>query len=686
MADFLTRVQASLAPKTVGIEEFASSSVYCGKNLYPRQLLLLKLIFLEELTNREEDTLNYWIKGGTGGEVRLSPHIRERITHLRDKGFPHFRETVMVGGRRCSKGFVTGISLAKKMYDTLQLSDPNGHYEIDREKQIYFSCLASSLDQARKFQYADFSTTVAECNAFGGNLTKLYEREFSVATDMDLRKMAAHRRQNHKIGRDDSKLRGNALAANANAVRGASTMAVVFDEMAFMEIGGETDASAEKVYDAMIPSLAQFGRDAMIFCNSSPFTKLGRFFDRFEAGMALAPGDPGAARYPSVVSFQFPSWALFEGWWEEPLFRGSKCITQSPDWDVDARKEDGTYFYTEDDRAGIMLARDEEAQNPDTYKVERRGQFAEVIDAYLKPELVDRMFEGRPSPTGERIPFQMNFDQPHWGYRYVGHLDPSSTTAGFGFALGHTEIYENDNGDPVSHVVFDILKRWDPKNFPGGVIDWEIVLKEVMDWILIFRPTDITMDQYNSDAPIEWLTKTLRDRNIGGVRAYKKTASAATNWNRAEVFKTALYRDLIHGPRSKDDHKRATDSGQCSLELKYLQQHNTSGQFPKVDKQDIGEVRTKDVADCVMTVTEELIGNEVRGEMYAALNSGLRTGAAGGFQIGSYEQLRQSAGNPNVKQKRKGEQSRVGARERPVGNASRSGSWVNRGTRRGRRR
>jgi hypothetical protein len=40
----------------------------------------------------------------------------------------------------------------------------------------------------------------------------------------------------------------------------------------------------------------------------------------------------------------------------------------------------------------------EEAGNPDTFKVERRGKFADVEDAYLNPEMVDRMYLG--APTG----------------------------------------------------------------------------------------------------------------------------------------------------------------------------------------------------------------------------------------------------------------------------------------------
>ncbi|WP_028058380.1 hypothetical protein [Candidatus Solirubrobacter pratensis] len=683
MADFLKELESSLAPRKVSIEEFAESSDFCGKSLYPRQKLLLKLFFLEELSNREEDTLNYWMQGGRGGEIVLAPHIRKRIDSLRDQGFPHFREVVLVGGRRCSKGFVTGLAMAKKMFDTLQLEDPNTAYGIDPEKQIYFSCVAASLDQARKFQYSDLATTVSECHAFGDNLTKLYEKEFSVATEADLRKMAAHRRKSHKIGRDISKLRGNALAANASTIRGSTTMAIAFDEMAFMEVGAETDASAEKVYDAALPSLAQFGKEAMMFCNSSPYTKLGRFFERFQAGMAVEKDHPSIPLNPYMVSFQFPSWALFEGWWEEPLYKGPrKCITQSPDWDHEQKNEDGTYFFSEDDRIGIKLARDEEKQNPDTYKVERRGQFSEIIDAYLDPKAVDRMFEGVPAPDGSHIAVASNYTSPNgFLYEYRAHLDPSSTTAGFGFALGHLEAFPGSDGEPEEHVVFDIIKRWQPQNFESGVIEWETVLREVYGYIDLFRPTEITMDQFNSDAPIEWLNKELRMRNVGGVKVFKKSATSQSNWNRSEIFRTCLYRDLVHGPADTPDNRY------CALELKYLQQIST-GLTPRVDKQEIGPVQTKDMADCVMTVTESFLSNRLRDQMMASLGSTpLGLGALGGYPLagggpgnGKHPLFGQFSGG------RAGEQSPGGSpasRARQIGtNPARSGFRA-RGKRRG---
>src|ERR1019366_2158534 len=94
-----------------------------------------------------------------------------------------------------------------------------------------------------------------------------------------------------KIQRDIAKLRGKALAANAGTLRGSATMAIAIDEMAHM-IPGESKASAEQVYAASDPSLDQFGLDGIMFLNSSPYTKVGMFYEVYEG--ALRPFDPAA--------------------------------------------------------------------------------------------------------------------------------------------------------------------------------------------------------------------------------------------------------------------------------------------------------------------------------------------------------------------------------------------------------
>lgn len=629
--DLLGQLEASF-DKPVDIITFAESAKYCNRTLYPRQRLLLKLFFLEDLTEEEDRILDYWAAGGyEETEVQISPLVRERIAWLKENGYSHFREVVLVGGRRCSKGFLTGLSLAYKVHRLLQLQDPNRFYGIDADKEIIFSVVAAAQDQAKDMQYADFSSMVNSCMAMQRNIYKMQELEFSLMTEEDIRKIDSWKRQGRKVQRDISTIRGKALPANSRTIRGSATMGIVFDEFAHFQ-QGENDQSDSEVYSAAIPALAQFVRDGLIFCNSSPYSKVGKFYERFEAGMATKnegrdPDDP------TVLSLRFPSWALFEGWWEDPDYAGpKKCITVSPDWDWEKKNEDGSHFYTEDDRQAIIIARQEEQSDKIKFKVERRGHFAEVVDAYLDPEMVDRMFKGRPrvevSPSGEPYldysPISTNWENATYRYAYKAHLDPSSTTAGFGFALGHTETF-NINEKIHDHVVFDIIRRWNPKTFEDGVIDWEPILEEVLQYCVIFRPKTLTFDQHQNLWPMQWLQKELRARGVGETRIFQKTADLQRNWNRAEVFRTTLYQNLVHGPFD------TADCEYSSLELKYLQEIKTA-RVPRVEKQDVGPVQTKDIADCIMEVTEALIGAQFdrRDELGGM---GMVMGAPGGYGL-----------------------------------------------------
>lgn len=651
----LDSIEQTLAPRKTSIVEFAESTDYCGKPLYPRQAVLLKLFFLEELTGKEEDVLDYWIAGGrNGNEITISPNIRDRVEWLRSNGYNHFREIILAGGRRSSKGFITGLAMGKVMWDCLQLQDPGAHYGIDPEKEIYFSCVAGSELQAKEFQYADFSSTVETCKAFEPYMVKSLETEIRIATSADLRKISQAKAQGGKIQKDIARLRGKALAANAGTLRGSATMCITIDEMAHM-IPGESKAAADKVYEAADPSLDQFGLDGLMFCNSSPYTKVGMFFDRHDkalykfdplrpadeqVGMEDIEGDAKPNGDPRIMTFQYPSWALFEGY-ESPKFK--HALMASPDWDPAAVKEDGTPLYNDTDQKSIAQARAKERANPESYKVERRGKFAEVTDAFLNPSFVDRMFEGEPAgwvfEPGEKIPnLELKPYVTNWGtgarnvYRYKIHVDPSSTTAGFGLAIAHTEIVKNWEGHEEEHVFFDVIKRWLPSDFGSKnekkpVIDWKPILNELEAFADMFRPYELTFDQHQSAEPIQELSERLTNRNIQ-TRVYEKVATNELNWMRWEVFKTALYAGLIHAPSDTEDDAWAV------LELKYLQENRTGGKYPRIDKQDMGPVQTKDMADCVAECTHSLIGNAMSNRSRERLNTALVGGSPGGYGIG----------------------------------------------------
>lgn len=602
MSILADQVLRSFDTKKVSIVEFAESDEFCNKPLYPRQKIFLKLMFLEELEGWEEDVLTEWIDGT--GESRISPKVREQRDWLIENGYRNFPEVQLVGGRRSSKGYITSLAVGKKMYDTWKLGDPGRYYNIDPDKEIYFMCLATALQQAKAYQYADLVSAITRCRSLQPHIGKVQEETFTIKTSADEQYIAQMKTKGMKIGRDFAKLRGVPKSANADSIRGSATMVVVFDEAAFMTSTEGNSSSLEQCYYAAEPALAQFGKDGMIFLNSSPYTKIGFFYDRFVQSHEVVDD---MAKFPTLLSFQFPSWEFYKDYDKDPQRRFKSAIMVSPDLDGD--------LLSEEDADKSREAQLSEKANPDKFKVERRGQWAEVVDSYLNPENVDRAFvseyEGRPikmSTSGTYV------------HRYFAHCDPSSTTAGFGFAVGHIEEIADEEGHKVPHVVFDVVKRWNPKDFPGETIQYEVVLDEITKWAEVFSFAELSFDQYYSNVLIQTMRTKLMQKRINA-RVIEKTATASANFNKYEAFKTALNLDLVHIPID------CPDSEYAKMELKFLQIKNG-----RVDKQDIGPIQTKDIADCIAEVASTLLGGS--SAAIAGFKSGIKFGAQGGYGIG----------------------------------------------------
>ena len=630
MGTFKELVNTALRPKP-SIVEFAESSDYCNRPLFPYQKVLLKLIFLEEMTGREEDILTTWIKGER--DIILSPEIRKRIEICRERGYDHFNEIEMVGGRRSSKGYVTGLAGAYKLYDVHQLGNPGEYFGMDLEKVIDFSCIAAAENQAITRQFADFRSSILACKPLKPYISKDLETVMTIKTDSDDETMKRMRADGIKVTRDFAKLRVTPLAANADTVRGSASIFLVFDEMAFF-LPGESRSSAVKCYEAAEPSLAQFGYHAMIFCNSSPATEIGQFYDQWE--LAMRPSNHPEDWYPMRFAIQFPTWALYQEWWTDEHRRFKHPIMPSPDWPdqlVPEMPESSLDSFALDQREKERLL---EKANPDTYKVERRGQWATVLDAYLDPIKVDLAFSGV-LPDGRLC--RMTSGGSYEMGEYKGHCDPSSTTAGFGFAIAHVETFPDPTGifpDGIArHVVFDKIMRWNPQDFPGGTINYILVRQDLEKYIKTYYPTVLTFDQYNSVGLIQELREFAHNQNIWNCRIGVVNATSALNWNRWEAFKTALYLGLVHFPPDCIDPKTEFDHSEYTkMELKFLQEVST-GQSKRVDKQDMGPIQTKDIADCCAEVVVKFLGSYLGDFADKSLGKAhLETGAEGGYQIG----------------------------------------------------
>jgi hypothetical protein len=199
--NLISQFSRTLIKDTVDIIEFAESDQYCNKPLYPRQRTLLKVIFLQDLDDFDEMVVQEWIDSSeNGGEVEIVPKLRERMEYLKANGYKHFRVNQLVGGRRSSKGHLTGLCMAYKLYQLTQLDSVGQHYGIDKSKPVTFAIVGASLEETKAHQFADAATWIEDCKPLQdqGLLNKSLATTVSVYTPYDLRRVADLRSQRNE--------------------------------------------------------------------------------------------------------------------------------------------------------------------------------------------------------------------------------------------------------------------------------------------------------------------------------------------------------------------------------------------------------------------------------------------------------------------------------------------------------
>lgn len=633
-------------PPWESIVDFATHKSFCGKRLYPRQMTLLKLIYLETetMTDYDRDVIGGWAEGfkNYSNTAGVQPDIWDRVAYLKGNGFTHFPHVQMVMGRRASKGILGGILGAERIAYLYSLGSWQQHFNQVPGQVAEIMVVATSLGQAVTRQFRDIRNTVLNCEYLRSNIVGDKYTEFYIRTPGDEEMIQQNRMDGITSDREIATIYCKASSSVSSSGRGGTGMFNAYDEMAHMISGTGSMKTGEEIYDAFQPSLDQFGSAAMTYIASSPYSKIGKFYDLYQQGritldeynrregklktstfieeaasqdIDLEPDEiTEAVAEPTFLIIQLPSWEPYRDWERsrEILIRPGRTRT-FPRWNSPVQfepKEEGS----PDERVQYRRMR----RNPDKFKVERGAQFATVQDAYLNEVMVDRMFL---KPT-----WREQLSPQHQGLlsiAYRAHADPSRTNANFGFCIAHLEQAPPDeHGIIWPHVIIDVLKVWKPQDFPHHTIDYVQVGEELDDYLTRFPSmTKMTYDQFNSAGFIAH-----QKRAFPNIRVLEKTFTLRENQDRFEKFKSAMNLGWVHA--YKDDF---AEDGQSLLEmeLKFLQEKNG-----KVDKQEIGPIQTKDLSDAVMVVTVELL-HESLDRWWTAINrtsigstnvDGLRTG------------------------------------------------------------
>lgn len=628
------------------IVTFATHKSFCGKRLYPRQMTLLKLVYLEteSMTDYDREVIGQWAEGfkNVNHPTGVQPDIWDRIEYLKSNGFTHFPHVQMVMGRRASKGIIGSILATERIAWLYSLGSWQQHFNQVPGQVAEITVVANSLTQAVTRQFRDIRNAVFACEYLRPHIVGDKQTEFYIRTPGDEQTIIENKLAGITSDREIATIYCKASSSVSTSGRGGTGLFNAYDEFAHMLAGTGSTKTGEEIYDAFQPSLDQFGHHAMTYCASSPFSKIGKFYDLYQQGritmdsynlregklrttsfieeaqsqdIDLDPDEISAAvAEPTFLVVQLPSWDTYRDWErsrEIPILPGR--TRTFPRWNSPVQyepKEDGT----PDERVQYRRMR----RNPDKFKVERGGQFATVQDAYLNEVMVDRMF----LTPDWRPPLEIQH-QGKFSIAYRAHADPSRTNANFGFCIGHLEQAPADeHGISWPHVIIDVLHVWKPEDFKDHTIDYVQVGEELDDYLRRFPSiTKMTYDQFNSAGLIAH-----QKRAFPNIRVLEKTFTLKENQDRCERFKSALNLGWVHSPRDT-----LADEGQSllELELKFLQEKNG-----RVDKQDIGPVQTKDLADAAMVVVTDLLHDSLD-KWWTAINrtsvgstdtAGLRSG------------------------------------------------------------
>lgn len=275
------------------IVSFCTNQVWgLGYTLRPVQQFLLKAIYGLPLDTREK-------------RIEIPDLFREKIIrvateeeyfhYLRDSGrisckhWPEGRcqEVVLVMGRRGTKTSSVSMIAAYETYRLLRRPSPQEFYGVLDADDIRITNVANSEEQAAKL----FKIVRGHFNRSGffkpfmaGNS----DTHVSLRSQSDMDKYGSECLPCVKVV---------CAGCNARAIRGGANIIVVMDEMAhFLNNGGQKSDS--EIYDALTPSVGDFGGDGLILNLSSPLNKGGRFYELYMQGMQ-SDGDLLVLQIPS---------------------------------------------------------------------------------------------------------------------------------------------------------------------------------------------------------------------------------------------------------------------------------------------------------------------------------------------------------------------------------------------------
>ncbi|WP_009630207.1 phage terminase-like protein, large subunit [Synechocystis sp. PCC 7509] len=255
-----------------------------------------------------------------------------------------------------------------------------------------------------------------------------------------------------------------ALTASSRSGRGMACPLLIFDELAHAVDTEAGNAAGSSLYQALSPSVAQFGKIGKILLLSSPWIQSGIFWDL----------------YKQAASGNF----------------AHMQVVQAPTWEVNTT-------------ISAEFLEQEKARDPELFKVEYGAQFTGNIAAFIDNQLVDAAIN---SDRGLLPPLNK------FNGTYYLALDPAK-----GGRDAYTACIVHYDGELV---VVDQFHQFAPTWGDGKKT--QVAVSLVEDWILeqhkAYGFASVVLDQYNSSSTIQRLSGRVKIRELTWTASSKTEA------------------------------------------------------------------------------------------------------------------------------------------------------------------
>lgn len=335
---------------------------------------------------------------------------------------------------------------AYETYKLLKVYHPQNFYKLLPDSEIHLTCVATSEDQANLL-FRQILGYYAQCTYFHRYLSKPTTDKVYIRSRRELEKYGEEGKASIVI---------KSAACSARGVRGAGNLLAIMDEQAhFVDEKTQSNKSDKAVYDALTPSIAQFGNDGKIINISSPLNKSGLLWDLYNQSLNGAE---------QLLMIQAPSWEI------------------NPTLSTSFLK--GRYN-----------------QDPISYDCEFGGNFSDRVKAWMPEEYLRRIIvpDLRPKTNGTpRVP------------HFVG-LDIGLKEDGTAIAISHVETVEDpETGQKIDKIELDFVDQRAaglPPYESYDILDFDMITDWIKDICSRFHIMKGLIDQHNGALAAQHLAK-----------------------------------------------------------------------------------------------------------------------------------------------------------------------------------